>query len=140
MMTQEKLQHKEFVQSTISRMNSNSFEIKKICVTIIAASCAVYASTKNILFLIIPIPLTFILWVVDSYYLQLENKFRGVYKDICELTAINDRKTNLDYEMDPSKYKGGDYSFWKSFIFSINAIIYFSLIVFLMTTIVLISR
>jgi hypothetical protein len=139
-MSQEKLQHKEFVQSTITRMNSNSFEIKKICVTIIAASCAVYASTKNIIFLVIPIPLTLIMWIIDSYYLQLEKKFRGIYNDICELTATYERKTNLNYEMDPSKYKGVGFSFLESFILSINAIIYFSLIVFLTTAVVLISR
>ncbi len=139
-MSQEKLQHREFVQSTITRMNSNSFEIKKICVTIIAASCAVFASTKNQLFLIIPIPLTVTMWIIDSYYLQLERKYRGLYKDICGLTSAKERKTELDYDMDSSKYSGCKYSFLHSLFLSINTIIYFSLIVFLFTAIILIIK
>ena len=46
-MSEDKLKHLEFIQNVITRMNTNSFQIKGWTVTIVSAVLAIYASTKN---------------------------------------------------------------------------------------------
>lgn len=41
-MTEEQIKHLEFIQDVITRMNSNSFQIKGWCITILSALCAIY--------------------------------------------------------------------------------------------------
>lgn len=43
----EELKHLEFIQNVITRMNTNSFQIKGWTVGIISAALAVYASTQE---------------------------------------------------------------------------------------------
>ncbi len=112
-MDQDKIKHLEFVQAVITRMNTNSFQIKGWSVTILSALLAVYASTKNELFILISLVPTIIFWLLDSYYLMQERKFRGLYKDI---SGITDTQPNLKpYEMRPDLYKEDDYCFFKVF-------------------------
>jgi hypothetical protein len=131
-MNSKKTQHREFVQSVITRMNTNSFQIKGLTVTIVAAFLGIYASNPKVLFILIPIPIVFIFWLLDSYYLQLERKFRGIYNDICDITPDKEKKTNTVFLMNPNLYNGGDFSFWNVFksstIFPLYFIILLSLL------------
>jgi hypothetical protein len=108
----KKAQHREFVQSVITRMNANSFQIKGMTITIVAAFLGVYASNSKILFILIPIPFVLLFWFLDTYYLQLERQFRGVYNDICDLNS-EPKKTTRVFEMNPKLYKGDDYRYFK---------------------------
>lgn len=108
----KKVQYREFVQSVITRMNANSFQIKGMTITIVAAFLGVYASNSKILFILIPIPFVLLFWFLDAYYLQLERQFRGVYNDICELNS-EPKKTTRVFEMNPKLYKGDDYRYFK---------------------------
>jgi hypothetical protein len=81
-MEEEKRQHLEFIQNVITRMNTNSFQIKGLAVSIVTALMAIYASTPKIILIFIGIPPTVLFWFLDSYYLQQERKFRGVYNDV----------------------------------------------------------
>ena len=106
-MIEEKIKHLEFIQNIISRMNTNSFQIKGITATIISALLAITLAEKNINFLIITIFPIIIFWFLDSYYLCQERKFIGLYNDI-----INDKENNLQiFKMDISKYKTGKFRF-----------------------------
>ncbi|MDR3306494.1 MAG: hypothetical protein LBS61_02300 [Endomicrobium sp.] len=100
-MNEEKQQHLEFIQNVITRMNTNSFQIKKLAILLITALLAVYTSKIIMTFLLVPIIPTLILWGLDSYYLQQERKFRGVYNDISGLKNLNEVKP---YEMPIHKY------------------------------------
>ena len=99
---EEKMQHLEFIQNIITRMNTNSFQLKGITITIVCALLAVYASSgNNVLFIFLGIPPTFLFWLLDSYYLQQERKFRGVYNDVAGLKNVIEVKP---YEMPINKY------------------------------------
>jgi hypothetical protein len=111
---EKKLQHREFVQNVITRMNTNSFQIKGLAITIVSAFLAVFASEGNKLFIFLPIPITLLFWFLDAYYLQQERKFRGIYNDISGLTESP--KTKKIYQMNPNLYCGGNYDFIESFI------------------------
>lgn len=74
-MSSEKMKHLEFIQNVITRMNTNSFQIKGWSVVIVSALLAIYASTKNNHFFLVAVFPTFIFWFLDAYYLNQERKF-----------------------------------------------------------------
>ena len=130
-MTGNKLKHLEFIQNVITRMNTNSFQIKGWTVTIVSAMLAIYVSSKNSYFILAGIFPNIIFWFLDSFYLQQERKYRGLYNDVAE---ISDNPKNLKlYEMRPDLYVGGKYSLWS--VFTSRAI----LIMYLSITIILVS-
>ena len=107
-MSEDQRKHLEFIQTIITRMNTNSFQIKKMAVTVIAAFIAIYVAQKDAVFLIIPIIPLLIFWALDSYYLQQERKFRALYNDAVQ--------NNIPvFSMNISKYKKNKYGFFNVF-------------------------
>ncbi len=105
-MKDEQIKHLEFIQSVVTRMNSNSFQIKGWAITIVSALLALYASNGNVAFIFVAIAPTILFWFLDSYYLQQERKFRGVYNDVVK----NDGSVAL-FKMPIQNYTEGSYSF-----------------------------
>ncbi|MBA2852986.1 hypothetical protein HNP89_000943 [Methanococcus maripaludis] len=129
-MDEEKLKHMEFIQNIITRMNSNSFQIKGWCITIVSAVLALYASTQKAQFILIGIFPTVLFWFLDSYYLTQERKFRGLYNEIAGITeSKNDIKL---FEMRPDLYCGGKYCFWSVFFSKTIFWLYLSVIAILL--------
>ena len=110
-MKEERLKHLEFIQNVITRHNSNSFQLKGLCVTIVAAILAVYASNNQNEFLLVGIAPTLLFWFLDAYYLQQERKFRGLYNDVAGLSS--NPKELKDFEIRPDLYTGGKYNYLK---------------------------
>ena len=81
-MAPEKIQHLEFIQNIINRMNSNSFQIKEWMITIVSALLALFANSSNEVYIFVAVVPTFLFWYLDAYYLQQERKFRELYHDI----------------------------------------------------------
>lgn len=138
-MEEEKRQHLEFIQNIITRMNTNSFQIKGLAITIATALMAIYASTPRVIFIFLGIPPTLLFWFLDSYYLQQERKFRGVYNDVTELKDIIKVRP---YEMPIHRYtkeKDKQFSYCNAFFSKTIMWIYLSLLVFLITIGVLIK-
>lgn len=104
-----KEKHLEFIQNIVTRLNTNSFQIKGIAITIVVALLAIYASTLKLDFILIPILPTTIFWFLDAYYLQQERKFRGLYNDVA---GVSENPKNIkQFEMRPDLYKGGKYNY-----------------------------
>ncbi len=100
--------HLEFIQNIITRMNTNSFQIKSLAITIVAAFLGIYASTQLLSFILIGLFPTLILWFLDSYYLQQERKFRGLYNDVAGIASKNVIKP---FGMPINLYNGGSFSY-----------------------------
>jgi len=100
-MKEEKIKHLEFIQNVISRMNTNSFQLKTWSVTIVAALLTIFASTQKKGFILLCILPTMIIWFLDSYYLQQERKFRSLYNDA---SAETGKKISV-FSMNISDYK-----------------------------------
>lgn len=110
----KKIKHLEFIQSNISRMNQCSFQMKGWMIAIVSALLALYASSINSetgkgtnMFLFVAIIPTIIFWSLDSYYLQQERKFRGIYNDL-----LDSKKEILEFSMPLNRYKGGKYNWF----------------------------
>ena len=127
-MNQEKIKHLEFIQNIITRMNNNSFQIKTFTITIVSALLAIYTSNKNEMFITISIiPIT-LFWFLDTYYLQQERKFRGVYNNLSGLKKDIEIK---NFEMPIHKFIGGEYNYF-NVLFSKTMLFFYGLIVLLL--------
>lgn len=112
-MNNEQIKHLEFIQAVITRMNSNSFQLKGWMVTIVSAILAVYASTQNHSFVLVAILPVLVFWLLDTYYLTQERKFRGLYNDVAGITEKP--QVIKPFEMRPDLYTGGKYAYWNVF-------------------------
>lgn len=126
-MQPEQIKHLEFIQNVITRMNTNSFQIKGWSIVIVSALMAIYASTQNNYFFLTAIFPTLIFWFLDAYYLNQERKFRGLYNDVA---GVTDKQKEIKlFAMRPDLYVGGQYSYWSAF-FSITILkMYLAMIV-----------
>jgi len=112
-METDKLKHLEFIQNVVTRMNTNSFQIKGWSITIVSATLALYASTKNECFILVGVFPSLIFWFLDTYYLTQERKFRGLYNDVA---GVSEKPFDLKpFAMRPDLYVGGKYRYCKVF-------------------------
>lgn len=122
-MEHDKSKHLEFIQNIINRMNTNSFQIKGWMITIVSALLALYASSNNYVYVFVAIVPTLIFWFIDSYYLQQERRFRGLYEDV-----INPEKNITTFSMDITNYKSGRYKYCRCLFSTTTAILYLVII------------
>lgn len=127
----DKIKHLEFIQNTIIRMNTNSFQIKGMVVTIVSALLAIYATTSNVNFIFVAIIPTFLFWFLDSYYLQQERKFRGVYNNVAGIQPGIEIKP---FEMPIEKFVGGNYCYLKV-LFSKTKLWFYGVIIVILSVI-----
>lgn len=111
-MENNKIKHLEFIQSTITRMNQNSFQIKGWMITLVSALLALYASSEKVVYILIAIVPAVVFWFLDAYYLQQEGRFRGVYNDVAGLSPDDSRITVREFEMPIQKYQCGKYCYF----------------------------
>ena len=78
-----KYKHMDYVQSSISRMASNSFYLKGWNVTIIAAIVALSFKESDWRIYTCALVLNIVFWILDAYYLKQETLFRDEFeKDV----------------------------------------------------------
>lgn len=108
-MDADTIKHLDYVQSAISRMADASFKIKGLAITVVSAFVGIYVKTKDIHFLLVIILPLILFWILDSYYLQQERKFRALYDILIgkETHYGSVRK----FEMPLDKIKGGQNKF-----------------------------
>ncbi|MCZ6611407.1 MAG: hypothetical protein O6941_02130 [Planctomycetota bacterium] len=124
-MIDEQLKHLEFIQNVITRLNTNSFQIKGWAVTLVSALLAIFASTKNDYFVLVAICPAVVLWFLDAYYLMQERKFRGLYDDVAGISEPP--KLIKPFAMRPDLYTGGKFSLWSTFTSVTIAMLYLSI-------------
>ena len=83
--TEDRRQHLAFIQDVITRMDSNSFSLKGLMITIVAALVAFTLNDDNkdtaVFNLSIALLLVLIFWFLDAYYLKMERQYRMLYDD-----------------------------------------------------------
>lgn len=97
-MNNDTIKHLEMISAVISRMNSNSFQIKGWTIALASAGCAFAATTKSdASFVVVLVAIPF-LWALDASFLARERRFRSMYDAI----RVSD---NTDFGMDAKRYR-----------------------------------
>lgn len=118
----KKIKHLEMIQNIITRMAQNSFMIKGWTITLVAAMFAFVPKTVTVF---IPIALAPILMFMflDSYFLQLERRYRSYYDLVCSKD-----EEDIDFSLKICKEcKTAENSFWKC-LFSKSILFFYDFI------------
>lgn len=124
-MTAEEIKHLDYIESTITRMATNQFQIKGWSVTVNTALMTIFANSMgkaggpNELFLLTAVFPTFLFWVLDAKFLSQERRLRKIYADA---TAYPKRVRT--FAMPLRKHKGGKYSLIACMFSFINVLVY----------------
>lgn len=119
--------HLEMIQSIITRMNLNSFQIKGWMITIVSALLALFVNSNNISYIVVALVPTILFWYLDAYYLQLERKFRELYKDV-----LSNSSDIPPFAMPIAKYKNSKCSIGRTFFSRTIGWFYGTIIILLM--------
>lgn len=123
MANENKMKHLEFIQLTITRMNVNSFLVKGWMVTLAAAIFVLSQKDTNKDFLYF-IPFASILfWILDSFFLLTERKYRSHYDHVRKLT-----EDKIDFSMDIKDYEGGKNSYFLCLL-SLTLLLFYPIII-----------
>lgn len=128
MKKEDKVAHLQMIQGIITRMGQNSFQIKGWAIGIMIAIFSFageQSNTRCILFTIVPL---IIMWFLDSYYLQLERKFRLLYDDV----RIFEGSRDYDMNFNDIKIKVRDsykISYFKNLISATEIVFYLTCII-----------
>lgn len=120
-----KIKHLEFIQSIITRFNSNSFMIKGWVITLMAAVFAISAAEKDLFigflnYLILPA-----FWILDGFYLSKERQYRKLYT-----TVISKTENDIDFDLNANAFNRGKDT-WMSAIFSKTLIVFYPTLIIL---------
>lgn len=94
----KKIKHLEMIEAIIERMGSNSFKLKGWTVTLVSIIGALSVQGTDKRFFLLPFIPLIVFWVLDSYYLQLERKYRVLYRNVSELS-----EDDIDFNMNTKK-------------------------------------
>lgn len=92
---ENKIRHLEMIMEIIERMERNSFSLKSWAMTLTVAVCALSANDSEKKFILIALIPILIFWLLDSFYLQTERKYRVLYRTVSEK-----RDEQIDFNLD----------------------------------------
>ena len=121
-----KIKHLEFIQNIIDRQAKNSFLLKGWVITLVAASFALSVKNETFIKILFVYFLIFIFWVLDSYYLWQERKFRCLYDHVRKL-----KEDKVDFDMSTKEIAKKAGCSWIDTILSLSLLsFYFALMLF----------
>ena len=88
-MEESKIKYLEMIQQVISRMSNNSFLLKGWTITIIAGIFSLNHDNMLSMFYLLIYFIILIFWLLDTYYLQLERKYRHLYNKVLEENNVS---------------------------------------------------
>ena len=100
-MPEKKIKHLEMIESVIERMAKNSFQLKGWAMTLVTAVIALSAKDSDYRFIVFAIIPVVGFWVLDSFYLQQERRYKLLYKNVAETDD-----SDIDFNMDAGKATG----------------------------------
>lgn len=85
-MPEKKIKHMEMIEAIIERMAKNSFQLKGWSMTLIALVGAISSQGSDKRFILLAFIPILGFWILDSFYLQQERKYKQLYKNVIEKT------------------------------------------------------
>lgn len=96
---ESKHKHLEFIQAVINRMANHSFLIKGWTITLVVALFTLSSSSSDRNYIMIAFLSVIVFWILDSYYLSRERRFRYLYDEVRKK-----EEREIDFSMDVSKF------------------------------------
>jgi len=124
-MSNNKTKHLEFIQATISRMNTNSFLLKGWSTTILIALVVFSLKESDADYMAIVYTPTLIFWFLDGYFLSQERRYRELFESV----RIKDEDT-IDFSMKTKEFEQRK-NHWISSTFSITLILFYGVLIIL---------
>jgi hypothetical protein len=120
---ESKLKHLEIIQSVISRMAGNSFNVKGWCVTVVAAILGLAAKDSNKRFIAVVYYPIVMFWLIDGYFLLQERLYRELYDRVRSMDEVK-----IDFSMSTQAFKGKKTN-WFGAMFSPTLIIFYGIMI-----------
>lgn len=95
---EKKVKHLEMIESIIERMAKNCFQLKGWSMTLVAAVGALAAKDSDKRFMILAFIPIIVFWLLDSFYLQQERRYKALYREVAEK-----EEAQIDFNLDTSK-------------------------------------
>lgn len=138
-MPEKKIKHIEMVEAIIERMARNSFQLKGWSMTLITLVGAISAQGSDKRFIVLAFIPNLGFWILDSFYLQQERKYKQLYKNI-----IKKDETQIDFNLDANNLTENDdekkrHCIWKC-MFSITEIGFYLLIAVALLALVVVLK
>lgn len=102
---ENKIKHLEMIERIIERMEKNSFSLKGWVVTLVVAICALSVNGSEKRFILVALVPILVFWLMDSFYLQLERKYRILYQDVIKK---NEDQINFSMELNAPIISGDE--------------------------------
>lgn len=100
-MPEKKIKHLEMIEAVIERMAKNSFQLKGWAMTLIALVGAIAAQGSDKRFILLAFLPILGFWILDSFYLQQERRYKLLYKNVVEK-----EEKDIDFNLDTGKAIG----------------------------------
>lgn len=110
---EKKIKYLEFIENAISRMNTNSMQLKTWCVALVSAFAVLSVEREFSYGYLFCVPVL-VLWILDSKYLWQERKYRKLYDKIKDELNGKEEKVDL-FVMDIKSMKEENVCFCKIF-------------------------
>lgn len=89
------------IEAIIERMAKNSFQLKGWSMTLISLVGAISAQGSDKRFILLAFIPILGFWILDSFYLQQERKYKQLYKNVAEQD-----ESQIDFNLDADKATG----------------------------------
>lgn len=93
-----KLKHLDMIEAIIERMAKNCFQLKGWTMTLVAAVAALASQGSDKRFIVLSFIPILGFWILDSFYLQQERKYKLLYKNVL-VKSESDIDFNLDNDI-----------------------------------------
>lgn len=134
-MNESKIKHLEFLQNCISRMANNSFIFKGWALTIVSAITTCAITMKEFYIALMAFLPAFVFCALDTYYLQLERKYRILYDKVAM-----EKPENIDFNMQLPISKKQDKTLYFQTLFSKSIIPFYSALIVIISIITVIIK
>ncbi|MES2653391.1 MAG: hypothetical protein V4663_16755 [Bacteroidota bacterium] len=117
-----KTKHLEFILQIINRMGNNSFLLKGWAITLNAAIIGLVIKDHVNYGWAIGLVSGYLFWLIDSYFLSVERKYRSLYDAVRENTI-----KDLKFSLDVTNFKETKHSIFGCFV-SLNLLMFYGTI------------
>lgn len=131
-----KIKYLEMIQSVISRMASNSFKLKGWTITLTTGILALTFNSKNSDLIFSSFLPVIAFWLLDSYYLLMERKYRNLYNKTLEMNPndITFKLNALNFDKNNNKV------YWRCMMSKSEFLFYIPILLLLIVTTIILKR